>query len=66
MVVAPLNVDPAPVFADLASLADRVRARYPDATLLSAGMSGDFEAAIRHGATHVRVGSAVLGNRPSL
>jgi pyridoxal phosphate enzyme (YggS family) len=66
MAVAPVNVDPAPVFADLALLVDRVRARYPEATVLSAGMSSDFEAAIRHGATHVRLGSAVLGNRPSL
>ena len=40
-------------------------ADHPDATALSAGMSGDLEAAIAHGATHVRVGSAVLGPRPS-
>ena len=37
---------------------------HPDATLISAGMSGDLEDAIRFGATHVRVGSAILGNRP--
>lgn len=38
--------------------------RAPRATLLSAGMSGDLEAAVRHGATHLRVGSAILGARP--
>ena len=36
------------------------------ATALSAGMSSDMEAAIRYGATHVRVGSAILGKRPPL
>ena len=39
---------------------------HPDATVLSAGMSGDLEAAIACGATHVRVGSAVLGTRPAV
>jgi uncharacterized pyridoxal phosphate-containing UPF0001 family protein len=39
-------------------------AAYPSATWLSAGMSGDLEHAVRAGATHVRVGSAVLGSRP--
>jgi PLP dependent protein len=40
-------------------------ADHPDATWLSAGMSADLEAAIGQGATHLRVGSAVLGQRPS-
>jgi uncharacterized pyridoxal phosphate-containing UPF0001 family protein len=39
---------------------------YPDATVISAGMSGDIEEAIAHGATHVRVGSALLGKRRTL
>jgi hypothetical protein len=39
-------------------------AEHPEADWLSAGMSGDFEAAIEAGATHVRVGSAILGARP--
>ena len=39
---------------------------YPSATWVSAGMSADFGEAIRHGATHVRIGSALLGNRPPL
>jgi PLP dependent protein len=64
MAVAPLGADPDRAFGRLAGLADRVRAQAPQATWLSAGMSGDLEHAIRHGATHVRVGSAVLGNRP--
>ncbi|PWU61403.1 YggS family pyridoxal phosphate-dependent enzyme, partial [Micromonospora globispora] len=42
------------------------RGRHPEATALSAGMSGDLEIAIGYGATHVRVGSALLGMRPTL
>lgn len=66
MAVAPLGEDPGPAFERLAAVAEAVRRRYPSATVLSAGMSDDFELAIRHGATHVRVGSAVLGQRPPL
>jgi PLP dependent protein len=66
MAVAPLGVDPGPAFGMLAEVAERVRARYPGAAWISAGMSGDLEAAIGAGATHVRVGSAVLGSRPPL
>jgi len=43
---------------------DRVRVAHPGATMISAGMSGDLEAAISAGATHVRVGTALLGGRP--
>ena len=64
MAVAPLGGDPGEAFARLAGLASRVREQAPDATWVSAGMSADLEHAVRHGATHVRVGSAVLGNRP--
>ena len=64
MAVAPLGVDPQPGFAKLAEIAERVRLIDPGATWVSAGMSGDFEAAVVSGATHVRVGSAVLGSRP--
>jgi pyridoxal phosphate enzyme (YggS family) len=64
MGVAPLGGDPERAFGLLASAADAVRRVDPAATWLSAGMSADLEAAIEHGATHVRVGSAVLGNRP--
>lgn len=66
MAIAPLGVDPDPAYRRLAELHAGVREVYPDATVLSAGMSGDLESAIRHGATHVRVGSALLGNRPLL
>ncbi|MDT9592731.1 YggS family pyridoxal phosphate-dependent enzyme [Nocardioides zeae] len=64
MAVAPLGEDPAPAFERLAGYASRVRARHPGADVLSAGMSGDLEQAVAAGATHVRVGSAVLGARP--
>ncbi len=66
MAVAPLGEDPATAFARLADLRAGFVREHPDATWLSAGMSGDLEHAIRAGATHVRVGSAVLGPRPSI
>ena len=53
-------------FARLASIAADLRRDHPAAEVVSAGMSGDLEAAVRHGATHVRVGTAVLGRRPAL
>jgi len=63
MAVAPLGVDPATSFALLAGVAAQLRAEHPGATVVSAGMSGDLEAAIAAGATHVRVGTALLGHR---
>ncbi|MGH3715480.1 MAG: YggS family pyridoxal phosphate-dependent enzyme [Micromonosporaceae bacterium] len=66
MAVAPLEADPEPAYRRLAALAAELRTAYPEATVLSAGMSGDLEAAVRHGATHLRVGSALLGQRPPL
>ena len=63
MAVAPLHGDPDAAFARLAEVAAGVRAAHPAATMVSAGMSGDLEAAIRHGATHVRIGTALLGPR---
>ena len=65
MGVAPFDGDPAPAFARLAEVARGIRASHPGATWLSAGMSGDLEAALAHGATHLRVGTAILGSRPS-
>lgn len=65
MAVAPQDADPRAAFDRLADVAARVRAAHPHATVISAGMSGDLEAAIAAGATHVRVGSAVFGRRPS-
>jgi PLP dependent protein len=66
MTVAPLGWVPERAFAALAEIAARLRGRHPTATLVSAGMSGDLEPAIAYGATHVRVGSALLGNRATL
>lgn len=63
MAVPPIGADPDVAFARLAELAAQVRAEHPQADAMSAGMSGDFEIAVRHGATHVRVGSALLGRR---
>jgi pyridoxal phosphate enzyme (YggS family) len=64
MAVAPLGEDPATAFQRLAGIRQELLADHPDATWLSAGMSGDLEHAVRAGATHVRIGSAVLGSRP--
>jgi len=66
MAVAPLGWEPARAYETLAEIVAGVRGDYPSCTVLSAGMSDDFEAAIGYGATHVRVGSALLGNRPTL
>jgi PLP dependent protein len=66
MAVAPLGADPGPAFERLVALGRRLRDDHPDATWVSAGMSGDLEAAVRAGATHLRVGSAILGSRPPL
>lgn len=66
MAVAPLEVDADLAFQRLAQVGARIRASHPAATMVSAGMSGDFEAAIRHGATHLRVGTALLGRRSGL
>jgi pyridoxal phosphate enzyme (YggS family) len=63
MAVAPLGADPRPAFARLREVSETVRADHPGATWVSAGMSGDLEEAVAEGATHLRVGSAILGSR---
>jgi pyridoxal phosphate enzyme (YggS family) len=63
MAVAPLGADPDSAFRKLAQIADAVRQRHPLASVISAGMSGDLEEAVANGATHLRVGSALLGTR---
>ena len=63
MAVGPLGVDPDRAFSDLALINQGFSANFPNARYLSAGMSGDFESAIIHGATHIRVGSSILGSR---
>ena len=63
MAVAPLGVPAAGAFAGLAAATAAVRAVQPAATMISAGMSGDLEAAVKSGATHLRIGTALLGDR---
>lgn len=64
MAVAPLDEEPASAFARLHDVAESVRELAPDATWISAGMTGDFVEAIAAGATHLRIGSAITGPRP--
>ncbi|MFJ7751240.1 YggS family pyridoxal phosphate-dependent enzyme [Arthrobacter sp. NPDC097144] len=64
MAVAPLGADPGEAFAMLKELSGQLRRSHPEADAISAGMSGDLEAALSHGATHLRVGSDILGQRP--
>lgn len=66
MAIAPVEADPDDSFALLGEVVSGIRALHPGADWVSAGMSGDLEAAVRHGATHLRVGTAILGSRPSL
>jgi pyridoxal phosphate enzyme (YggS family) len=63
MVVPPVQAEPEKAFSEVAELAQRFRQEFPKAQSLSAGMSGDYEIAIAHGATHIRVGSQILGPR---
>ncbi|WP_343600363.1 YggS family pyridoxal phosphate-dependent enzyme [Mycobacterium sp.] len=64
MGIPPLDWDPEAAFARLHSEQQRIRAAHPTAAGLSAGMSDDIEAAVKHGSTCVRVGTALLGRRP--
>ncbi len=66
MAVAPLTQDAGRSFERLAEFSAQLRTGYPAATWISAGMSGDLEAAVQNGATHLRVGTAILGVRPPL
>jgi hypothetical protein len=63
MAVAPLDMDPVAAFAPLRDLGEVVRSVRNAASVISAGMSGDLETAIAAGATHLRIGTALLGNR---
>ena len=65
MAVAPLDEEPARAFERLRACADEVRRVVPDATWISAGMTGDFPEAVAMGATHLRIGSAITGPRPA-
>jgi pyridoxal phosphate enzyme (YggS family) len=64
MAVAPLGEPPRPAFARMHLLSERMRRLAPDAQALSMGMSHDFREAILEGATHLRIGTAITGNRP--
>ena len=63
MSVPPVGMDPEKAYSQLAVIRTEFMNRFPNAKSLSAGMSGDYETAISHGATHVRVGSSILGSR---
>ena len=63
MAVAPLGEAPDSAFLRLSKIHSDFKANYPNSPYLSAGMSGDFQSAISHGATHVRIGSQILGSR---
>lgn len=65
MAVAPLGEPARPAFARVRSLSERIGALAPDATALSMGMSHDYRDAILEGATHLRIGTAITGNRPT-
>ncbi|PHX75520.1 MAG: YggS family pyridoxal phosphate-dependent enzyme [Actinobacteria bacterium] len=65
MAVAPLDEDPRIAFQNLQAIRADFILEFPEALWCSAGMSGDFAAAIEFGATHVRVGSSILGSRPT-
>ena len=64
MAVAPLGVEPRSAFAGVREAGEAVQRIAPEATDLSMGMSGDFADAILEGATHLRIGTAITGNRP--
>ena len=64
MAVAPQHAEPDAAFAIVEAAAERLRSAHPSATVLSIGMSGDLEVAIRHASGVVRVGTALVGYRP--
>lgn len=63
MSVPPVTVEPALAFKEIGAIHQRFVALFPQAPSLSAGMSGDYMLALEHGATHIRVGSKILGAR---
>lgn len=64
MGVAPLDQDPEPAFAKLQQISIELQETYAEASWISAGMSGDYQSALKYGATHLRIGSSILGHRP--
>jgi pyridoxal phosphate enzyme (YggS family) len=65
MAVAPVTEEPESAYTRLALIHNDFRRRFPGSPYLSAGMSNDFESAIAYGATHLRIGSSILGSRKS-
>lgn len=63
MGVAPLDQDPEPAFEVLQQVSRELQIGYPQATWISAGMSDDYPKALKYGATHLRIGSTILGSR---
>ncbi len=63
MAVPPLGAAPRPAFARLRAVSEQLRVTHPEATALSAGMSADLEDAVIEGATHLRVGTDLMGTR---
>lgn len=66
MAVAPIDNPGTQAFVNLQRIHNNFKSKFPQARYLSAGMSGDYEMAILHGATHLRIGSSILGNRDHL
>jgi PLP dependent protein len=64
MCVPPVSYEHQRAFSEISDIHQAFISAFPEAKLLSAGMSSDFEVAIAHGATHLRVGSQILGSRP--
>lgn len=65
MAVAPVGEEPRPAFVRVREASDRMKRLAPGARYISTGMSGDYREAILEGATHLRIGSAITGNRPT-
>ena len=65
MAVAPVDAGARSAFAKVRELSERIQRSFPTVNSLSIGMSGDFREAIMEGATHLRIGSAITGNRPA-
>ncbi len=63
MCVPPVEMNPADAFSEISVIHQRFQSAFPDGKYLSAGMSGDYMIALDHGATHIRVGSKILGPR---
>ena len=63
MSVPPVSTDAGAAFSEIAATHQRFKAQFPQSPYLSAGMSGDYMIALEHGATHIRVGSKILGAR---